>query len=578
MSLLRAGMTLLTALIGALYIITTITLRFNHTLTLHDTISHRSFHIADDRFFLNNQPIQLISGSIHYNRIHPDQWQDRLQRSLSMGLNAIQLYIPWNLHNPDENIYLWTGFADIERFLQMAADLNLLVLLRPGPYICAEWDYGGFPTWLSFNNNNSMRLRTSEQKYLAAVEEWWGGHLFPKIKPFLIQNGGPIVMVQIENEYGFCGEDHQYIRMLVDMAKRHLGPDVVLYTTDPPGIAEKGSLPGDEIFTAVDFGPGWFDPVNAYKAQQRMNTPGKSPPICTEFYTGWLTHYGEKMANTSTSTLADDTAKLLQYGNNSGSLNFYMVHGGTNFAFWAGANIDNTGLFMPHITSYDYDAPISEAGDYGQPGIGGDSKYDALRKVIAAYTGSQQQLLLLPPAPPRPRIQAYGSVTMQDKVSLFTPGVMGDPIVVVEKEEKLHPGRMEDYSQLWGYINYRTRIQLPSNSRNTGTAWKLDLGKPVHDYGSIYVNGQLIAKVDRNNKQTVIDIPADEDERGNMVLDIFVETFGHQNFGCDTGSWDYKGLQSSNVTLNGKCACFVLFLSFFMIDLVVTGGIFFRMI
>jgi beta-galactosidase len=516
-----------------------------------------------------------------------------------MGLNAIQLYVPWNLHNPDETTYIWTGFADIERFLQMAADLNLVVLLRPGPYICAEWDYGGFPTWLSFNNNNSMRLRTSDPNYLSAVDEWWGGHLFPKIKPFLIQNGGPIGMVQIENEYGFCGEDHEYIRKLVDMAKRHLGPDVVLYTTDPPGIVVKGSLPGDEIFTAVDFGPGWFDPVNAYKAQQRMNAPGKSPPICTEFYTGWLTHYGEKMANTSTCTLADDTAQLLKYGNDSGSLNFYMVHGGTNFAFWAGANVDSIGLFMPHITSYDYDAPISEAGDYGQPGILGDSKYDALRQVIAAHTGSQQkQKPQLPPVPPRPRIQAYGSATMKDKVSLFTPGVMGDPAVVMEEKnhekEKVHPGRMEDYGQLWGYINYRTKIQLPSNNMNNGgdgttgeiVSWKLDLGKPVHDYGSIYANGQLIAKVDRNNKQTVIDIPVDEEEvegggRGEMVLDIFVEAFGHQNFGCDTGNWDYKGLQSSNITLNGKClwvfpsaeyVCFVRF-SFFLHDLVVTGGI-----
>lgn len=213
-----------------------------------------------------------------------------------------------------------------------------------------------------------MRLRSSDPVYLHHVDVWWDA-LLSILLPFKDK----ILMYQIENEYGFCGSDKEYLRHLAAKARQVLGEDVLLYTTDPVHVAPMGSLPGDEVLTTVDFGPQWFYPGVYFEGQRLMNAPGKSPPVNSEFYTGWLTHWGEAMANTSSNLLATDTGILLRWQNNTGNLNFYMVHGGTNFGWWAGANIDDTtNSYMPHITSYDYDAPISEAGDYCSPGIGAD--------------------------------------------------------------------------------------------------------------------------------------------------------------------------------------------------------------
>jgi len=240
-----------------------------------------------------------------------------------MGLNTVEVYVPWNLHEPYPEQYTWTGAADLERFIGLAEKLNLMVLIRAGPYICAEWEFGGFPWWLGSSEvagGGTMRLRSSDPAYLAHVDRWWGV-LFSRLQAKMRSVGGPILMVQIENEYGFCGTDKDYLRHLVSKAKELLGQDVQLYTTDPAHVAAAGTLAGGDVFTTVDFGPAWFYPSDMYGTQHELNPPGKSPPMNSEFYTGWLSHWGEPMANTSSALLADDTDILLRWANGTGNLN-----------------------------------------------------------------------------------------------------------------------------------------------------------------------------------------------------------------------------------------------------------------
>ncbi|KAL4433782.1 hypothetical protein ABPG75_000223 [Micractinium tetrahymenae] len=511
--------------------------------------SDRNFTIQDDVFLLDGEPFQIISGSMHYFRIHPAYWEDRLQRARAMGINTIEAYVPWNWHEPYPGQYEWQGWADVERWMQLIQDSGLKVVLRPGPYICAEWDFGGFPWWLASSKvagGRSMRLRTSDPSYLAHVDRWWAA-LFPRMRRFLVQNGGPILMVQVENEYGFCGEDKEYLRHLIATARRHLSEEVLLFTTDPPNIASKGSIKGGEVYTVVDFGPAWFNPADAFKVQRSLNEEGQSPPFCSEFYTGWLTHWGETMANTSTEVLVKDTQTLLEFANSTGSLSFYMIHGGTNFGFWAGAGLDGD-KYAAHITSYDYDCPISEAGDYCQPGIGGPCKYHALRDLLARHTGVEP-----PEPPPRPALARYGRVKLRGPVPLLsalaelTGGGGG-----IRSDE---PDIMEEYGQSGGLILYRT--QLPPGSLDREAT--LDLGAPVHDYASVLVGGRLAGRLDRSQPGgTTLRLPAQRREGSSgggvdsLQLDILVEAMGRANFGCDTGGWDFKGLTSKNVTLDGR--------------------------
>ncbi|PSC67692.1 Beta-galactosidase 17 [Micractinium conductrix] len=505
-----------------------------------------SLTIEADTFLLDGKPLQIISGSMHYFRIHPDYWEDRLERAAAMGLNTVEVYIPWNFHEPYPGEYLWRGWADVERWLQLIQDQGMWVVLRPGPYICAEWDFGGFPWWLAssaVSGGGTMRMRTSDPAYLAHVDHWWA-QLFPRLRRFLLEEGGPVLMVQMENEYGFCGEDKEYLRHLVNTTRQHLSQDALLFTTDPPGVAARGTLNGSELYTVVDFGPGWFAPDAAFGVQRSLNAPGKSPPFCSEFYSGWLTHWGEPMANTSTDALLRATQTLLEYANSTGSLSFYMAHGGTNFGFWAGAGIDGT-KYLAHITSYDYDCPISEAGDYCQPGIGGACKYTAIRDLIARHTGRS-----LPEPPPRPAVHRYGTVELRQEVPLWEalPQLLpGGPGGIAAEQ----PSHMEEYGQRWGLILYRTHLK-PGALDQEG---KLDLGGRPGDYASVFIAGQLAGRLDRSQPETALTLPAQghggSGDEG-FQLDILVEGMGRVNFGCDQGGWDHKGLTSSNVTLNGE--------------------------
>ncbi|XP_040492930.1 beta-galactosidase isoform X2 [Ursus maritimus] len=332
--------------------------------------SQRTFEIdySHNRFLKDGQPFRYISGSIHYARVPRFYWKDRLLKMKMAGLNAIQTYVPWNFHEPQPGQYQFSGEHDVEYFIKLAHELGLLVILRPGPYICAEWDMGGLPAWLLLKE--SIILRSSDPDYLAAVDKWLGV-LLPKMKPLLYQNGGPIITVQVENEYGsYFSCDYDYLRFLQKLFHYHLGNDVLLFTTDGAHemFLQCGALQG--LYATVDFGPG-ANITAAFEIQRKSEPRG--PLVNSEFYTGWLDHWGQPHSTVRTEVVASSLHEILSRGAN---VNLYMFIGGTNFAYWNGANMP----YQAQPTSYDYDAPLSEAGDLTE-------KYFALRDVIRKYFG-----------------------------------------------------------------------------------------------------------------------------------------------------------------------------------------------
>ena len=559
-----------------------------------------SFTLDNDRFILDGSPFQIISGAIHYFRVHPDLWLDRLVRCKALGLNTVEVYVPWNFHETRPGEFKWSGGADLDLFISLAEDLGLMVLVRAGPYICAEWDFGGLPAWLAssaISGGGKMKIRSSDPIYLQHVDRWWRT-LLPRLAPRMRSAGGPVLMVQIENEFGFClgGNDEAYLRHLADLAHEILGKDAVLFTTDSPMFVYGGSLQGESVFTAVDFGPGWFSPEQYFAAQKAMNPPGKSPPMDSEFYTGWLSHWGEGMANTSSVLTATDADILLKWANGTGSLNLYMAHGGTNFGFWQGANVIIGGIYMPHITSYDYDGPISESGQYNQPGIGGDgSKFHLLREIFIKASG-----VTPPEIPEEALIRDYGHVTLHNVGSIMAAA----PAVPIISDRPLP---MEEYGQSQGIIIYRTEIKLSDYSNEADSLstpldqdllpdrTTSDIGDsnalrmvlnfvvPPHDYTTVLVDGKIQGRLIRSGPAIIIlsfsnamNVPlnvsgeesgggftmekerraaatsSDSKKNGSVVLEIMVEGMGRSNFGCEEGGWDTKGLQSTDIRLNGK--------------------------
>ncbi|XP_049412240.1 beta-galactosidase 17 isoform X1 [Solanum stenotomum] len=490
------------------------------------------FEIADDMFWKDGKPFQIIGGDLHYFRVLPEYWEDRLLRAKALGLNTIQTYVPWNLHEPREGQLVFKGIADIFSFLNLCQKLDLLVMLRVGPYICAEWDFGGFPAWL-LTIEPTVKLRSSDPAFINLVERWWG-ILLPKIVSYAYKNGGPIIMVQIENEFGSYGDDKAYLHHLVRIARRHLGDDVILYTTDG-GSREnlnKGTIPGDAVFSAVDFSTG-DDPWPNFKLQKEFNAPGKSPPLSTEFYTGWLTHWGEHIANTDATVTASYLERILS---KNGSAVLYMAHGGTNFGFYSGANTgaDETD-YKPDLTSYDYDAPIKESGDIDNP------KYQALRRVIAKYTAAP-----LPSVPSNTEKKAYGLIKLQKTKSLFN---IVDTTYFDGVTESENPLAMESLGQMFGFMLYVSDYKAKANG-------SLLFIPKVHDRAQVFIscpsdnyeeNPKYVGTVARWSN-TSIRLPHTQCTSDSRIY-ILVENMGRINYGQYI--FGKKGILSP-VYLDGK--------------------------
>ncbi|KAK7854829.1 beta-galactosidase 17 [Quercus suber] len=409
----------------------------DHSHSRHKKVTAQKFEIANDMFWKDGQPFQIIGGDLHYFRVLPEYWEDRLLKAKALGLNTIQTYVPWNLHEPKPGKLVFERIADIVSFLKLCHKLDFLVMLRPGPYICAEWDLGGFPAWL-LAIEPAVRLRSSDPAFLHLVEGWWA-ILLQKVAPLLYENGGPVIMVQIENEYGSYGNDKAYLHQLVTFARSHLGDDIILYTTDggTRETLERGTISGDAVFSAVDFTTG-DEPWPIFQLQKKFNAPGKSPPLSAEFYTGWLTHWGEKLAATDADFTAAALEKILA---RNGSAVLYMAHGGTNFGFYNGANTGgNESDYKPDLTSYDYDAPIRETGDVN------NAKFKAIRSVIKKYSAKP-----LPSVPPNKEKAGYGPIDLQKKEFLFDILNRINSIGIVKSE---NPISMESVGQMFGFLLY----------------------------------------------------------------------------------------------------------------------------
>ncbi|XP_033016218.1 beta-galactosidase-1-like protein isoform X2 [Lacerta agilis] len=359
----------------------------------------RSFRIdyVNNCFLKDGARFRYISGSIHYFRVPPAYWKDRLLKMYMSGLNAVQVYVPWNYHEPQPGVYNFSGDRDLEKFLNLVAELGLLVILRPGPYICAEWEMGGLPSWLL--TKPDIVVRTTDSDYLQAMDRWLEV-LLPKIKPHLYHNGGNIISVQVENEYGsYYACDYNYMRHLLAVFRAYLGKEVVLFTTDGTSAPELkcGALQG--LYATVDFGPE--ENVTEAFMLQRLFEP-KGPLVNSEFYTGWLDYWGEAHSTKSAKKVAHSLQTILEVGAN---VNMYMFQGGTNFGYWSGADYKDG--YKPITTSYDYDAPLSEAGDP-------TDKLYIIRSVISKF----QELPAGPMPPPTPKF-AYGYVSVPQRVALL---------------------------------------------------------------------------------------------------------------------------------------------------------------
>ena len=466
-----------------------------------------TFALGKEDFLLDGKPYQILSGEMHPARIPPEYWRHRIRMAKAMGLNTIAAYVFWNYHETTEGHFDFTSpDHDIAAFLKIAQEEGLWVLLRPGPYVCAEWDFGGLPAYLL--RTPDLKVRCLDPRYMTAAERYIRA-LARVVKPLQVTEGGPILMVQIENEYGSYGNDRNYLNRLREIWES-AGIRVPFYTADgaTPYMLEAGSLPG----AAVGLDPGTND--EQFALAQRMN-PGV-PVFASEIYPGWLTHWGEQWQHPAVDGLVKELRSLL---NKNRSFNLYVVHGGTNFGFWAGANSGGKG-YEPDVTSYDYDAPINEQGR-------ATVKYRVLRDLLARYRSGGGAVPEPPAAIPAATIPP---ISLKPFASLWQN--LPRPV------ESVQPRPMEAYGQSFGMIAYQTDLIGHKSGNLTVT--------DVHDYATVFVDGKYIGKLDRREGVNTIALPRTANP--TPTLTILVEGMGRINFAQTM--IDRKGI-TDRVTLNG---------------------------
>lgn len=466
-----------------------------------------TFSLSPSEFILDGEPFQLISGEMHPARIPAEYWRHRIKMAKAMGCNTISVYIFWNYHESEEGIYDFsTGNHNLGEFIKTVQDEDMWLIVRPGPYVCAEWELGGIPPYLL--RIPDIKLRCMDPRYMAAAERYIV-RLAEELRPYLITRGGPILMIQIENEYGSFGNDRNYLARLKEVWTAN-GIDVPTFTGDGPTtyMLEAGTLQGSAVGLDSGSSPEHFELAN------KMN-PGV-PVFSSETYPGWLTHWGEEWARPDTSQLLKEVRFLMD---NKKSFNLYVIHGGTNFDFTAGANSGRKG-YEPDVTSYDYDAPVNEQGQ-------ATPKYLALRKLLGSYLPKGKKLPDIPDPVPAIEIPLIFPVK-------FTSVWDNLP----EPLSSVTPGSFETYGQDYGFILYRTELIGHKKGKLTVT--------DIHDYATVFLNGEYIGRLDRREAINTIDIP--ESKVANPVLEIFVEAMGRINFAQYL--IDRKGI-TDRVTLNG---------------------------
>lgn len=467
-----------------------------------------TFVAEGKQFLYDGKPYQVLSGEMHYPRIPRQYWRDRFRKARAMGLNTITTYVFWNLHEPRRGVYDFSGQNDVAEYIREAQQEGLKVILRPGPYVCAEWELGGYPSWLL--KDRSVVLRSDNETYMAAVRTWFQ-RLGQEIEPLLLANGGPVIAVQVENEYGSFGDDHAYMEAVKAalIASGMADRTTVLYTADGPSSIPKGGLP--ELPAVINFGTG--DAKSGFAELEKLRPDG--PRMSGEYWAGWFDHWGETHQVTDGARQAAEYEWMLRQGY---SVSMYMFDGGTSFGWMNGAN-SNGKDFQPDTTSYDYDAPVDEKGEPR-------AKFFAFRDAIARVTG-----VTPPPLPAATPRRAFPLAAKRFSASLWRN--LPQP---VDSRTLL---TMEDLDQSYGYVLYRTGL-------DPGDGGELVLDG-LHDYAQVYVDQTLVGTLDRRIGTDRLTLPA---MKAAGTLDILVENSGRVNY-TKVIRTERKGL-TGKVTLGGK--------------------------
>lgn len=449
-----------------------------------------------EAFYLNGKPFQILSGAIHYFRIPRAYWEDSLYNLKAMGFNTVETYIPWNIHEPEEGVFDFSEQYDVATFVRLAQQMGLWVILRPTPFICAEWEFGGLPAWLL--NYKDMKIRTNTPLFLDKVDRYYR-RLFEEIAPLQITCGGPVLMMQVENEYGSFGNDKDYLRAIVGiMRKYHV--TVPLFTSDGAWDAalEAGSLIEDGVLPTGNFGSRSDENLDAM--ERFLQRHGKTFPLmCMEFWDGWFNRWGEKIIRRDAEDLAQEVKTLLKRA----SINLYMFQGGTNFGFMNGCSARGE-RDLPQITSYDYDAVLTE---WGAP----TEKFYKIQKVI------QQLFPDIPTFPPRDRARtAYKPAVQNGRVSLDACKEQ-----LTQVQQSVYPMTMEQAGRGYGYMLYETEVL------GFGQEMKLKIPQAA-DRVQIFLNGTHIAT--QYQEQIGEEVYAVFPE-GYSKLQVLVENLGRVNYG-----------------------------------------------
>ena len=457
------------------------------------------FTVGDKSFLLNGEPFVVKAAEIHYPRIPQPYWEHRIKMCKALGMNTVCIYVFWNIHEQREGQFDFTGNNDVAAFCRLAQKNGMYVIVRPGPYVCAEWEMGDLPWWLL--KKKDIRLREQDPYFMERVKIF-EQKVGEQLAPLTIQNGGPIIMVQVENEYGSYGENKPYVSEIRDCLRGIYGQELALFQCDWASNFEKNGL--DDLVWTMNFGTG----ANIDQQFRRLGElRPDAPKMCSEFWSGWFDKWGAQHETRPAKDMVDGMDEMLSKGI---SFSLYMTHGGTSFGHWAGANSPG---FAPDVTSYDYDAPINEQG---LP----TSKFWELRTMMKKY--AEGKLPAVPKAPmPIVSVPQFRLEKVMDLCGLVTKRVENRDVLT-----------MEDMDCGWGMIQYTTTLpDIPRKSVLTLN--------DCHDYAQIWVNHQFVGSIDRVKNEKSLMLPP---VKKGDVLNILVEAMGRINFG--RAIKDFKGITS----------------------------------